>query len=343
MPVASVQIEQLPCELLLTIFEYLNLSDRKVASLVNHRWFNLINQLNYTQNNFDLVIRNVNLTNDHQLLQTLDKSTMKIRTVSFVDDVIFDSGTNKLLNLLGDTVTDVKFVHCSNLNNNVLIDLFTKCRNLKNLQLYAPCFSHWNLFRKNNVLITESNFLNVKTCLESITHLTICDSSINDIHFKNLLYSLPNLTSLNTTSLYFQRMDNNADERRYLSRRCLVHWIESKGNKLTELYIKYVDDDLLMDLSRIKNLKLKILHLQLESVEQNSLEKFLTVQRGLTYLSIGFSVKCRPRKILLYLETFPCLKEIKMDVGLDVGGFSAVYNLKYLEVSKKLFKIVSLN
>lgn len=216
-------------------------------------------------------------------------------------------------------------------------DLLARCPKLKNLQLYAPCFNQWGLFQKDELVITEANHESLQLALNSITHLTICDSSINDVHFRNLLNNLPNLTSLNTMSMYFQRMDANADERKYLSRRCLIQWLQYRGaGKLTELQIKHVDDDLLVNLANVERLSLKVCHLQLEHVEQHSLERFLRSQPRLEDFHVQFTDNTSPKKTLPLLETVPCLKEIKMDVGLDTGGFATVHNMQHLEVSLQI-------
>lgn len=122
MPIADLNIDHLPSEVLLTIFEYLSVSDRKCVTRVNHRWNTLINQLNYLKNDSSMVITNskfnssTSIATFNDLAHLFKRSLVKIRSIIIEDDVSLGPGLSRLWDAVADTLSEVKFVRCNNID-----------------------------------------------------------------------------------------------------------------------------------------------------------------------------------------------------------------------------------
>lgn len=323
MPIRSVTIEHLPCELMLNIFEYLSVSDRNICALTSIYWYEIINHLNYLLNDSTLVFdENVTIDENQQPVATLMKRFKKIRSLKLMKQVRFGFGCDKFWLSLESTLTEIEFVHCEYLTNEIMTGILKDLKKLKVLKLYAPLFRRWNLFQKNRYLINDSNRNDLKDTLESITHLTLCDSKINDNHFTNLLQNLPNLCSFDATSLYFRRGSDD-ETLNQLSSNSFLTWIESKeAANLKDLRLKNVDNELLDGMSRIPQLKLKTCSLQLCQIHVKTLDMFIQNQDALEQLNIDLSNCPRPENLIMYLQTVPYLTELKLGIGFTTSNFA---------------------
>lgn len=323
MPIRSVTIEDLPCELMLNIFEYLSVSDRNICALTSIYWYEIINHLNYLLNDSTLVFdENVTIDENQQPVATLMKRYKKIRSLKLMKQVRFGFGCEHFWVSLESTLTEIEFVHCEYLTNEILIGILKVLKKLKVLKLYAPLFRRWELFQKNRFLINDSNRNDLKETLESITHLTLCDSKINDTHFTNLLQNLPNLCSFDATSLYFRRGSDD-ETLNQLSSNSFLTWIESnEAANLKDLRLKNVDNELLDGMSRIPQLKLKSCSLQLCQIHVKTLYMFIQNQHALEQLNIDLSNCPRPENLIMYLQTVPYLTELKLGIGFTTSNFA---------------------
>lgn len=314
MPILQATIDTLPFEIFFNIFEYLGPSDRNEASQVSQKWFVLINHLNYLKNDTMLVLKDKKLS-DSQLCRYVG-GFKKVRCITLMDDVQLGLNCELFWKSMGDSVTEIEFVRCNYLDNDTLCNILRHLRKLKSLKLYAPCFAQWNLFRKGNYLINRSNRKELEPTLNSITHLTLSDAGINTAHFKNLVGALPNLNSLNTMSLYFQPVHNDLDEERYLSRTCLLGWLQEKTSKVQALELKHVDNDLLIDITAIKGLRLRKCSLQLEDVEVDTLDSFIKSQET-SLKDLTLHLSNNNTGILEYCKMIPFLRELKLDPCIE--------------------------
>lgn len=328
MPIRSLTIDNLPCELMLHIFEYLTVADRNVSALTSTYWYEIINHLNYLLNDNTLVFdENVTLSEKLQPVVSFLKRYKKIRSIKLMKQVQFSSGCDSFWQSLGPTLTEIEFVHCEYLTNEILTEILKHLKKLKVLKLYAPLFGRWKLFQKNRFLINDSNINDMRETLESITHLTLCDSKINDWHFTNLLEGLPNLSSFDATSLYFR----TSIDHHQLSTSCFLNWLENRGGShLKELRLKNVEDELLDDISRISQLHLKSCSLQLHQIHVETIHRFMQSQAALEHLNIDLSNCPRPESLITYLQTVPCLTELKLGIGCTTSNIATFHKFSDL-------------
>uniref|UniRef100_A0A336MD52 CSON015361 protein n=1 Tax=Culicoides sonorensis TaxID=179676 RepID=A0A336MD52_CULSO len=323
MPILSLTIDSLPCELMLNIFEHLSVTDRNIASLTSTGWYEIINHLNYLVNDNILVFGDGTTIEANQApFSTFVKRYKKVRCIKLMKQVqLSNTGCDILWQSFGTTLTEIEFVHTEYLTNEVLTGILKWLKKLKVLKLYAPLFRRWKLFQKNRFLINDSNRDDLRETLNSITHLTLCDAKINDLHLMNLLENLPNLTSFDATSLYFRNDDDFGE----LTTNSLLQWLENTGSeKLKELHLKNVDDTLLSALSEIPDLQLKSCSLQLDSVNVQNFYNFIDNQTVLERLSLDLSKCNRPENLLMYCENVDCLTELKLGIASTMTSIAAL-------------------
>lgn len=328
MPIRTLTIENLPCELMLHIFEYLSVTDRNSAALTNTCWYETINHLNYLLNDSILIFdENVTISENQTPIITFLKRYKKVRAIRLLKQVQL-SDCDSFWQSIGTTLTEIEFVHCEYLTNDGLIRILRQLKRLKVLKLYAPLFRRWKLFQKNRFLINDANIGDVKETLESITHLTLCDSKINDSHFMNLMENLPNLSSFDATSLYFR---SNSDDGKLLSTNSILQWLDSDAaSNLKDLSLKNVEDVLLEGMSDISQLQFKSLSLQLDHVHVDTLAAFLQNQELLQELRIDLSKCTRPESLVMFLQDIPSLTELKLGIEFTTKSMSAFHKFTNL-------------
>ncbi|XP_063695918.1 uncharacterized protein LOC134827268 [Culicoides brevitarsis] len=332
MPIRSLTIDNLPCELMLNIFEYLSVEDRKASALTSISWFETINHLNYLLNDNALVFdENSVISENSDVVKSLLLRYKKIRAAKLTNQVQFVPGCDVFWQSLGQTLTEIEFFHCEFLTTEGLAEILRHLTKLKVLKLYAPLFRRWKLFTKSKFLVNDANREALKETLEGITHLTLCDSRINDAHFSNLLQNLPNLVSFDATSLYF-RHDTQLPSQ--LSSHALLTWLAEASN-LKDLRLKNVDDDLLDGISSCHELNLKSCSLHLDQIRVETLDSFIQRFPEIEQLNCDLSSCPRPESLLLYLQNVTCLNELKLGIGSTTSNFttfSKFRNLKKLSM-----------
>ena len=292
-------ILHLPIEIICLIMSYLNLNDKKNASLISRRWRNsfeegfMLKEI-VVKGNENLIMK---ATNNEKLYE-------KAVNLEFKNDVNltqFQDGVTISLNNLRHLILN----SCSNLNSKILFNLLKVAPNLEKLHL-IQCD---NLFM--NGFIVQTNFNELK--LERLKELSLSKNRfLNDQIFDMFLEMSPNLTKLDMSYCFLTKTQfmslkgysnhENADAVYKLSsaiftfeNMCIL--IEKHGEKLKSLNLTGVDllnkeENILKLLVYIENLNLNELVMEnMNTLKVKTACKILNKQNKLSILNFNNSMQ----------------------------------------------------
>ncbi|XP_063703635.1 uncharacterized protein LOC134833293 [Culicoides brevitarsis] len=262
----SLNINQLPVEVLSKIFSYLKVRHRKISSLVCIKWRNATRCPSF----YRTLRLHKGLYIDEPPLSLFQNSYHPFSVIIFEDIDEFTQDISEFWKVVTDSVRELHFMSCEGLNAEVLSMLLTHLPNVRKIKVTGTnSLSSCKL---------ERDFENVKI-------LDLKDTEMPAWYIEPLAQSFPNLRELNLGSYTYDGWDAHEEHLLNVSPTAtntpFGDWVKNLcklAPKVTLTYDYEVvmrTETILKEFLEVENLEIRSLNIKIEGLSIQMLQKFI--------------------------------------------------------------------
>ncbi|XP_063706864.1 F-box/LRR-repeat protein 20-like isoform X2 [Culicoides brevitarsis] len=337
--------EDLPMEILIKIFEYLNPTDILIAGLVCRRWLEASQHTDFMEL-FTLSFNQVNFTDDSPPIKDFQETFRNFRSVTF-NNVEFGS-TEKFGGILTEDVHELSIKNCD-IREKKLKEIISPICNLKTLRIEAcrELLMDGRLFdiEKENKALMET--------LSSVENLSLANNRyLSDALFNRIVSFMPNIERLDLSGCHisfhqglyrkFYPGSQLEPSESVLTFLHISDYIEKNSAKLKylNLSLTLIDGKSLETLANTPELKLESLMLRsCDQISNPGILRLVQVQQNLTSLDLSLSMRVTDQTICEIVTALPRLKVLKARrcralTDISVRELLKLTELRTLDVSE---------